>query len=214
MFRTKRLFTILCLLLALDAGQNARLPFVVEPYLQLGDSPRASARESIVVMWHATDVDQARDAQVKKPGGKPHFTKVTVRGIEPHRVFRATLKNLKPGEEFIYQVRRGGVPVFGAHTRARKSKDQSYRIAIMGDCAEVAAAEASYTRMSNFSFEYGSAHWLVLDSNPNVNWKDGRCATGQRRTWSPPKARRGASSASTIRVSIRLIRTSTINKCG
>jgi hypothetical protein len=27
-------------------------------------------------------------------------------------------------------------------------------------------------RMANFSFDYGNAHWTVLDSNPNVNWKD------------------------------------------
>jgi hypothetical protein len=26
--------------------------------------------------------------------------------------------------------------------------------------------------MSNFSFDYGNAHWLVLDSNPYVNWND------------------------------------------
>ena len=26
--------------------------------------------------------------------------------------------------------------------------------------------------MANFSFDYGNAHWTVLDSNPNVNWMD------------------------------------------
>ena len=36
-----------------------------------------------------------------------------------------------------------------------------------------ALAEASggaFPRMSNFSFDYGDSHWLVLDSNPDVDW--------------------------------------------
>jgi hypothetical protein len=30
----------------------------------------------------------------------------------------------------------------------------------------------SYPRMTNFSFDYGNAHWTVIDSNPYVNWTD------------------------------------------
>jgi acid phosphatase type 7 len=29
-----------------------------------------------------------------------------------------------------------------------------------------------YPRMTNFSFEYGNAHWTVIDSNPYVDWTD------------------------------------------
>lgn len=29
-----------------------------------------------------------------------------------------------------------------------------------------------YPRMSNFSFDYGNAHWTVIDSNPYVDWTD------------------------------------------
>ncbi|MFI5457983.1 MAG: metallophosphoesterase [Isosphaerales bacterium] len=32
------------------------------------------------------------------------------------------------------------------------------------------AAGDAYPRMANFSFEYGNAHWTVLDSNPYVDW--------------------------------------------
>ena len=277
------------------AAQPADPPFVVEPYLQLGDAPRMAAGESMGLLWHAADVDQVWDVQVRKPGGEwssgawPVFTRVAVRGIEPHRVFRATLANLAPGEEFLYRVRRAGEPVFQARARARKSSDQSYRIAIFGDCGEGApeqraiayqvyqarpdyvfipgdivygrgliseyrvkyfpvynaanaspdtgaplirsipflaapgnhdalrpnltatpdalayflywsqplngpatpgpntpavtgteeektafrsAAGAAYPRMANFSFDYGNVHWLVLDSNPHVDWTD------------------------------------------
>jgi acid phosphatase type 7 len=34
------------------------------------------------------------------------------------------------------------------------------------------AAGPSYPRMANFSFDYGNAHWTVLDSNPYVDWTD------------------------------------------
>ena len=36
--------------------------------------------------------------------------------------------------------------------------------------AFVAAAGPAYPRMNNFSFDYGNAHWLVLDANPYVDW--------------------------------------------
>jgi 3',5'-cyclic AMP phosphodiesterase CpdA len=34
------------------------------------------------------------------------------------------------------------------------------------------AAGDAYPRMGNFSFNYGNAHWTVLDANPYVNWSD------------------------------------------
>ena len=32
------------------------------------------------------------------------------------------------------------------------------------------ASGAAFPRMSNFSFDYGDSHWLVLDSNPDIDW--------------------------------------------
>ena len=34
------------------------------------------------------------------------------------------------------------------------------------------AAGPAYPRMANFSFDYGNAHWTVLDSNPYVDWRE------------------------------------------
>jgi acid phosphatase type 7 len=34
----------------------------------------------------------------------------------------------------------------------------------------IAAAGDAYPRMANYSFNYGNAHWTVLDSNPYVDW--------------------------------------------
>jgi len=36
--------------------------------------------------------------------------------------------------------------------------------------AFLAAAGAAYPRMANFSFDYGNAHWTILDSNEYVDW--------------------------------------------
>jgi hypothetical protein len=33
-------------------------------------------------------------------------------------------------------------------------------------------AGEAYPRMTNFSFDYGNAHWTVVDSNPYVDWTD------------------------------------------
>ncbi len=38
--------------------------------------------------------------------------------------------------------------------------------------AFTAAAGESYPRMTNFSFNYGNAHWTIVDSNPYVDWTD------------------------------------------
>lgn len=34
------------------------------------------------------------------------------------------------------------------------------------------ATEHKYPRMSNYSFDYGNSHWLVLDANPYMDWTD------------------------------------------
>ncbi len=36
----------------------------------------------------------------------------------------------------------------------------------------VRAAGKRYPAMANFSFDYGNAHWLVLDANPYMDWTD------------------------------------------
>jgi acid phosphatase type 7 len=44
--------------------------------------------------------------------------------------------------------------------------------ALKGD--EIQSAGDKYPRMANFSFDYGNAHWLVLDSNAYVDWNDAK----------------------------------------
>ncbi len=55
-------------------------------------------------------------------------------------------------------------------------KDGPFTIPLAGPEANQKAfldsAGPSYPRMANFSFDYGNAHWLVLDADPYVNWRD------------------------------------------
>ncbi len=259
-------------------------PFLAEPYLQLGDARGLQQSETMALLWQTPD-EQA-DWTVEVKGGltwkkmqPPTNRRVAVNGIEPHRVWRATLTGLTPGAEFEYRVLRSGKMAFDAKARARKSAAQPLRFVAFGDCAagtgaqkEIAAqtlkqnpdfvfiagdivytrgriaeyrekffpyynADASpltrsilfiaapgnhdllnrdlgsapdglayfyywaqplngpsdaafstlkgpeasikaflegaadnFPRMANFSFDYGNSHWLVLDSNPYVDW--------------------------------------------
>ena len=68
--------------------------------------------------------------------------------------------------------------------------------------------------MTNFSFDYGNAHWTVIDSNPYVDWTDKAAESGSPTTWPPPRTQPGDSSPSTTLVSTRPASTSSSNRCG
>jgi acid phosphatase type 7 len=55
-------------------------------------------------------------------------------------------------------------------------KDGPYTLPLTGPEADrkafLDAAGPSYPRMANFSFDYAGGHWLVLDANPYVDWRD------------------------------------------
>jgi hypothetical protein len=143
-------------------------PFLEKPYLQLGDSPKLTSPESLILLWHTgsapadwkvevrTSQDhvwraagEARSQVVSAPGGVPAVSvkngvkkeSPAPEAIEPHLVYRARLTNLIPGEEFSYRVLKGGKPVFEAVGRARKSARQPFRFALFGDCGQGTTSE-------------------------------------------------------------------------
>ncbi len=268
--------------------------FVVKPYLQIGAAP---TRGTLSLLWHTADTDAEWSVETQAGPDRP-WTKaasptsrlVAVAGTEPHRVLRALLTGLEPGDAFRYRVLKGGELVFTSEARAAKAGDQPYRFVAFGDCgagtaeqkplalraykekpdlviipgdivyergltsdyrtkfwpvynadepsadgvpllrstlfvaapgnhdtdtrdldtypnalayylywdqplngpvgkeggpfvpalkaseehrkAFVDAAGDAYPRMTNFSFDYGNAHWTVIDSNPYVDWTD------------------------------------------
>jgi acid phosphatase type 7 len=110
----------------------------VKPYLQIGRTP---SRDALQLLWHAPHADAAWSVEYQ--AGPSHSWKkaddltyraVELPGVEPHRVYRAALIGLAPGETFAYRVLKAGEAVFSAEGRAPKSASQSYRFAVFGDC--------------------------------------------------------------------------------
>lgn len=132
---------LLALLTTLLPAQAA---FLVKPYLQLGDAPRPAAQERLELMWHAEDRDGAWAVEVQ--GGRgwilqpaPTFHRLEVPPLPAHRIYRAALKNLKPGARVPYRVKLDGVVVFAAEAQARKAG--AHRMIVFGDAADGSASQ-------------------------------------------------------------------------
>jgi hypothetical protein len=122
--------------------QDPARDFLFKPYVQLGDAPGPAAPEQVEVVWHAPDRDldwwvETRSISVadwtRTP--KPSYRRVVLPGVEPHRVYRATIGGLKPGGRFAYRVGQGPLGLFEAEARARVPAGMPQRVAIVGDIA-------------------------------------------------------------------------------
>src|SRR5580704_10220764 len=160
--------SLLSLGLLLSATIPSGAPFLEKPYLQLGDSPKLSASESLVLMWHTdntpadwrVEVRNSKDSKwraiekpssqtVRAPAGPPAVAGQNGAkkdappspAIEPHLVYRAYMTGLIPGLEFRYRVLKSGKPVFESTARARKSAAQAHRFVLFGDCGQGTPAE-------------------------------------------------------------------------
>jgi hypothetical protein len=142
---------IIAFILTLPAvTAQAPSPFVQLPYLQLGDSTQLAAKESVTVMWHATDSDQKWALDYRQKGAGKWNTapasllrRVDVRTVPAHRVYQAVAASLKPGAEFEYRVTLGGKPVFEAVGRARRPAGQPHSFAVLGDMAQATPGQKS-----------------------------------------------------------------------
>jgi len=291
------LSALACGALAPVASAAPRDVFLVKPYLQLGYT---TTRDHLTLLWHTRDEEAGFGVETRITGEgvglgtkpyrlepSPVFTRVAVRGVEPHRVWSATIYGLRAGDSLEYRVLLDGKKVFSSHARAPRGPSQSYRFAVFGDVGQAspaqmaiayrlaqakpdfvfltgdvvyergraseyrpkffpiynadkagaalgapllrsvpfvaapgnhdiantdletnpdglayfyywqqplngpsalkpaplkgpeadqrafrAAAGGAYPRMANFSFDYANSHWLVLDSNVDVDWRD------------------------------------------
>jgi len=136
-----RLVTLLLACGSLFAAE----PFLVEPYLQLGDARGLQKSETMALLWQTPDNSSGWTVEVKsgpmwktgplwKKMAAPSNQRVAVAGIEPHLVWRATLTGLAPGLDFEYRVLHAGKVAFSSHGRTRKSREQAFRFVAFGDC--------------------------------------------------------------------------------
>jgi hypothetical protein len=136
--------------------------FVTKPYLQLGDSPRRKAVEDLALLWHAGDVDADWAVEYRSTSDAmwhqaqaPTMQQIIVPTIAPRRMYRAVLKDLRPGEDFTYRVLKKGATVFAAVGRGPVGKGQPYRFVAFGDCGagtleEKAVAYQTYRASPHF----------------------------------------------------------------
>ena len=122
--------------------------FVVEPYVQLGDAPAPSAAETLQVLWHTDDTETAWSVEYRsgdnadwERAATPVMRRIAVGEIPPHRVYRATLTGLKPGQAVDYRVSKSGAPVLTARAQARKGTEQPHRFVVFGDCGANTAGQ-------------------------------------------------------------------------
>jgi len=167
----KLILTAGCLIAAtalLSSPPPVTETFLEKPYLQLGDSPKLSPAESLVLLWHTNaspaewrvEVKTSKDRDwravgtavsqtVSSPEGLPAIAgkdgakkdSPAPPAVEQHLVYRARLTGLIPGEEFQYRVLKDGKRVFDATGRARKSARQPFRFALFGDCGQQTPSE-------------------------------------------------------------------------
>jgi acid phosphatase type 7 len=136
----KRLL-FLALTLSLCFAKEAKDPiFFEKPYLQLGDRPALLAKEGLELMWIGHDKDVAfrveygENSSWKKADVKM-LRRVATPGTDPHRVFAASLLNLKPGAKFNYRIFAGDKQVFESSSIARKKASEASHFVVFGDCS-------------------------------------------------------------------------------
>lgn len=165
-------------------------PFLVEPYLQWGGSPDQSAAPSLEVHWQTDDSDgqwsveyALAEGQAWREAEPPAMRKIVVPPIEPHRLYRASLKELPPGGRIPYRLRKAGTIVFGSQAIVPKTGDSPYRFAVFGDCGantkeQRAVAFQAYAAQPDFVMitgdivysrgrisEYREKFWPIYNAN-------------------------------------------------
>lgn len=121
-------------------ARPAGTPFLVDPYVQLGDAPAARETERLDVLWQAEDREARWSVEVRIDSEgtwnrteAPECRRDTRPGVGPRRYYRATLEHLAPGAAIAYRVLRDDATVFQAATRARKGPGQPHRFVAFGD---------------------------------------------------------------------------------
>jgi len=125
---------VITALFAIAQEKNSVDVFIAKPYLQIGKNPSAS---SLQLLWHSADIDKDWIVEYKVgtlwKKAELKFKRVAVTGIEPHRVYNATLSGLVPGSIVPYKITTGKKVVFTADVHASKDKNQPYRFVAFGD---------------------------------------------------------------------------------
>ena len=125
--------------LQLPGSTATESPFIVQPYLQLGDLSNLSPVEPLRVLWQAPNDREVKwTVDVRQSEADSWRPAVAVEGRliageSPYRLFNVSLTRLRPGAEFEYRVSKNGVVAFSARGKSRSAADQPYRFVVTGD---------------------------------------------------------------------------------
>jgi 3',5'-cyclic AMP phosphodiesterase CpdA len=137
---------LLCLLAAFLYAQEA---FLVKPYLQLGDAPKAATRERLDLLWHADNRDATWSVEVRaglrwEVQAAPTFQRLVAPPLPAHRIYRTTLRGLPVGASVPYRVTLNGAVVFEAEAQTRKGG--AHRLIVFGDAAARSPGQAAIAK--------------------------------------------------------------------
>ena len=149
------------------AAQVPVSPFLVRPYIQIGNAPTIAEKESLVLLWQTEDTDAANWQVEMRIGGKwtamdaPRYRRVAIPGANVYRLYSDVLTDLNPGASASYRVLKNGAEVFAAAANARKPSGANTRFAVFGDCGEntpgqKAAAYQVYKEKPDYVFLTGN----------------------------------------------------------
>ncbi len=115
-------------------------PFVVKPYIQLGNNPQFSKTDSQEILWISKDHQANWQVEMKLENGNWKKAATNLVGHEianlnnsPDYLYKCQLIDLPLNSSCAYKVIRNGHAEFEAQLQSRKSKDRPYRFAVFGD---------------------------------------------------------------------------------
>lgn len=119
------------------------VPFIIKPYLQLGDNDAPSSFGQLTLAWHTKSFTSDWSVAVKHEDesawtdmGVVESRKLKIEDIETHLRHTCLLTNLKHGKKFKYRVQWQNKTVFEAESRAPVAPDSKFRVAVVGDIAD------------------------------------------------------------------------------
>ncbi len=126
--------------------------FLVKPYIQPGTTPGEGGNGSLEIRWFARSLpgDQWTVEIRLSKSLRGKFKRVFLRPLQTaveflehdqaplneHTQFSCVVRDLLPGEQIEYDVRKNDVPVFSSYATARKAAFQPYRFVAVGDMGE------------------------------------------------------------------------------
>lgn len=127
----------LALFIIYSFTSTAQQPFLVKPYLQLGNQPSVN---SICVQWQSPENNDEWKVEYKtasmrdwRKADSLNYSILNISGSASRRMYRAYFNSLEAGGIFTYRLLSGGKEVFNAEAKALKNQDQSYRFVAVGD---------------------------------------------------------------------------------